>query len=207
MNRINYKLISKEYKMKNFLKLSFALLFAVILFAGCSSEDNPISPTDPGNGGENGGPTIKIPKYMKITSIEVTRFPGTKSNGDKWDYHVFPNSPTRRPDLMVELSKSGSNSYVYRSDTKEDAILETAYDSYVFTQPSSSNSGSLPYNIPINQTFIIDLMDDDGLTANDWMGSVSINASGYYKNDNATHVYKTLTSSEITIKINGRWVY
>lgn len=206
MNRINYKLKTKEYNMKNFLRLSFAMLFALILFAGCSNEDNPLDPNNPGNGGGN-QTIIKTPKYMKITSIAVTRFPGTKSNGDKWDYHVFPNSPTRRPDLMVELSKSGSSSYVYRSDTKEDAILETAYDSYVFTQSASSNSGSLPYNVPINQAFTIDLMDDDGLTANDWMGSVSINASGYYNNDNATHVYKTLTSGGITIKINGRWVY
>ena len=205
MNRINHKLKSKEYIMKNLLKLSFALLIAAILFAGCSNEDNPLDPTDSGNGGNQ--VTIKTPKYMELTKIILTRFPVNKSNGDKWDYHVFPNSPTRRPDIYVELSKTGSSSHVFRSDIREDAIFETVFDNFVFTKPASSNDGSLPYSLPVNQTYKIDVWDDDGLTADDWMDNVSINAASYYNNDNATNVYKTLTSDEVTIKIEGSWIY
>jgi len=191
--------------MKNLIKLIFTFILAAILFTACSTADNPIAPADPGNGG--GEPVINTPKYMRVSSITVTRFPTTKPNGDKWDYNVFPNSPTRRPDIYVELSKSGSNSYVYRSDTRDDAILETTYSSYVFTEPASANSGSLPYMVPMSQTYIIDLMDNDGLSADDWMGAVTFTPVNYYNNDNATNFHETLSSSEVTIKIDGTWIY
>lgn len=192
--------------MKNLVKLSFIVIFAAVLFAGCSTKDNPLAPADPGNGG--GDPiVINTPKYLKLDKIILTRFPLNKPNGDKWDYHIFSNSPTRRPDIYVELRKSGSSSHVFRSVTMEDALFESAYDNFVFTSPASSNGGSLPHDILMNQTYDIDVMDDDGLSADDWMGSVTINPSLYYKNDNATFVFQTLTSGEITIKIEGRWVY
>lgn len=191
--------------MKNLIKLSFIMILATVLFTACSTEENPIAAVDPGNGG--GDPVINTPKYLKLTSIILTSFPLTKPNGDKWDYHVFSNSPTRRPDIYVELSKSGSSSHVFRSETMEDALFESFYDNFVFTVPAASNGGSLPHDIPINQTYDIDVMDNDGLSADDWMGSVTIIPSGYYNNDNAEFVFKTLTSGFITIKIEGRWVY
>ena len=192
--------------MKNLIKLTFIMILATVLFAGCSTEDNPLVPADPGNGG--GDPVeINTPKYLKLTSIILTSFPLTKPNGDKWDYHVFSNSPTRRPDIYVKLSKSGSSSHVYKSKTMMDAQFESFHDNFVFTSPAASNGGSLPHDIPMNQTYIIDVMDDDGLSADDWMGSVTIIPSGYYNNDNATFVFQTLTSGETTIKIEGRWVY
>ena len=39
------------------------------------------------------------------------------------------------------------------------------------------------------------------------MGREGINGAKYYNDDNATHVYKTVSSGEITIKIEGGWVY
>jgi len=191
--------------MKNLIKPLFTIIFATILLIGCSIEDNPLQATDPGNGG--GDPVINTPIYMRVESITVTRFPGLKPNGDKWDYHVFPNSPTRRPDIYVELVKSGNSSYVYQSDLREDAILETAYSSFTFRDPSSPNGNSLPYNVPMNQTYNIDLMDDDGITADDWMGSVNFTPSNYYNDDNATNFLVTLSTSAVTIKIDGRWIY
>ena len=188
--------------MKNLFKLSFAIIFAAVLFTACSSEDNPIAP---GNGG--GDPVIKTPRYMRVESITVTRFPLLKSNGDKWDYHVFTNSPTRRPDIYVELSRQGSSEYVYRSDIREDAILETANSSFTFTEPASSNSGSLPYNVPMTQTYTINLMDDDGISADDFMGNVIFTPVNYYANDNAINFHETFSNGETTIKIDGRWIY
>ena len=191
--------------MKNLLKLSFAIIFAAVLFTACSTEDNPLGPTDPGNG--NGDPVIKTPRFMRVESITVTRFPVLKSNGDKWDYHVFTNSPTRRPDIYVELSRQGSSDFVYRSDIREDAILETASSSFTFTAPASSNSGSLPYNVPMSQTYTINLMDDDGISADDFMGNVIFTPVNYYKNDNAINFHETFSNGETTIKIDGRWIY
>jgi hypothetical protein len=186
--------------MKNLFKLSFVMIFASIIFVGCSTEDNPLVPNDP-------DPVINTPKYLRVESITVTRFPELKSNGDKWDYHLFTNSPTRRPDIYVELSRQGSSDFVYRSDVREDAYLENANSSYVFTEPASSNSGSLPYNVPFTQTHVIDLMDDDGISADDWMGLVNLLPANHYKNDNAINFHETLSSGETTIKIDGRWIY
>jgi hypothetical protein len=186
--------------MKNLLKLSIAMIFASIIFVGCSSEDNPLVPNDP-------DPVINTPKYMRVESITVTRFPELKSNGDKWDFHVFTNSPTRRPDIYVELNRQGSSDFVYRSDIREDAILETANSSYFFTEPASSNSGSLPYNVPMTQTYNINLMDDDGISADDFMGNVIFTPVNYYANDNAINFHETFSNGETTIKIDGRWIY
>ena len=191
--------------MKNLLKLSFLTILAVAMFSACTNMNSPLEETDTP---EDDDPVeIQTPTHMKITKIILTRFPANKTNGDKWDYHVFSNSPTRRPDIYVELGKSGSSSHVYRSEIPEDAIFETAYDNISFTAPASSNGGSLPYDIPLNQAFTIKVWDDDGVSADDSMGSVNVNASTYYNDDNATHVYQTLSSGGITIKVEGRWIY
>jgi hypothetical protein len=72
--------------MKNLTKLVFAIIFAAILFTACSTEDNPLGPTDPGNGGGDPDPiVIKTPRYMRIESItdflktNQTEIPGTGS--------------------------------------------------------------------------------------------------------------------------------
>jgi hypothetical protein len=191
--------------MKKVIKFFLVMISAAVLFTACSNEDNPLDPNDPGTG--NGDPEIQIPKSLKIDSIVLWQFPTTKPNGDKWDYSVFPNSPTRRPDIYVDLTKSGNNSPVFTSDIREDAELENAYSYFAFNQPQTSNSGSLPYNVPINETYDVNVWDDDGLSADDWMGSVSISPGVEYKNDNATHLYKTITSGGIKIEIQGRWLY
>lgn len=191
--------------MKMIAKLFPMMFLAAVLFTGCITKSNSLGPDDPEV--DDDPIEIKTPTHMKLTKIVLTRFPANKSNGDKWDYHVFSSSPTRRPDIYVELSKSGSSSHVYRSGIKEDAIFETAYDNFSFTSPASSNGGSLPYDIPVNDAYTIKVWDDDGISSDDSMGSVNINAAAYYNDDNATHVYKTVTSGGITIKIEGRWVY
>ncbi len=191
--------------MKSLIKITFAVFFASILFVGCTKMNNPVSPDNTGSGGKD--PVINTPRYMRVESITVTNFPATKPNGDKWDWNVFPNSPTRNPDIYVRMGKSGSSTYVYQSDVREDAVLETAYDSFVFTEPRSSNAGSLPYNVPMDQTYNIDLMDDDVISADDWMGAVNFTPVNYYNNDNATNFHETLSASGVTIKIDGTWVY
>ncbi len=191
--------------MKARIKSYLLMIFTIILFIGCSENNNPVDPNDTGSG--DGEIEIKTPKTMSLTKIILTRFPSVKSNGEKWDYHVFSNSPTRRPDIYVELYKSGSSNYLYKSDTKEDAILETSYSSYSFNKAGSTNGKSLPQSLSYNQLYKIKIFDDDGLSSNDSMSEFSIKASSYYNDDNATHLYKTLTVGSYTLKIEGRWNY
>ena len=191
--------------MKNHLNIFLSVFLSLILFIGCSENNNPLDPSEPGNGDID--PEIKKPVYLKLTNIKLSRFPAQKSNGDKWDYSVFPNSPTRRPDIYVELIKSGSTNILYKSDTKEDAILETAYSSYSFNRSGEKDGRSLPLSLDMNPTYKIKLYDDDGLTSNDKMTEFSFKGASLYKNDNADFVFNTFTSGSYTIKIEGRWVY
>ncbi len=191
--------------MKKAIKLFLTIFSAAILFTACSTEDNPVIP-DPGNGDPD-PIVIKTPVAMRISTISVTFFPLTKPNGDKWDYHVFPNSPTRRPDIYVELRPFGSNTHVFRSDVEEDALIETAYDSYDFSQPGPNEGGTFPYSVIMSETYVIDLWDDDGLSPDDLMGSVEVVPSRHYNNDNAEFFTRYLTSGDLRITIKGDWLY
>ena len=181
------------------------LVFTVALFIGCSNKSNPLDPNEPGNG--DAETEIRTPKYLKLTNIILSRFPSVKSNGDKWDYNVFPNSPTRRPDIYVELSLTDSKDYMFKSNTKEDAILKTAYDTYSFNKSGSKNGKSLPLDLTFDKAYKLKIIDDDGITSNDVMSEFNVVATHYYNEDNATFLYKTLTSGGYTLKIEGRWGY
>lgn len=191
-----------ETKMKNLFKLFFTIVLVAILFAGCSTEDNPITPTDPGNGSGDPDPTINTPKNMRITSITVTNFPDKKPNGDHWDFSpILPLSS--RPDLFVELSINGSNSSIFRSKTEQDASY---LSNYTFTEPALSSSESLPHNAAMNTGYIIELYDND-VTFNDFMGSVIFTPSSLYNDDNAENFSKSMSSGSIEIRIDGTWEY
>lgn len=193
--------------MKYLLKLSFAMIFASFLFSSCVTTESPMGPEEPEGGDDDNEVVINTPTALKISAIIVTRFPATKSNGDKWDYHVFSSSPTRRPDIYVEMGKNLNTDHVYRSETREDVLFESFFSKLTFTQPAASNGGSLAHNIPFNTEYIIWTYDDDGLSADDLMGSVQIDPSAYYNDDNATFVYERLSNGELTIEIEGRWIY
>jgi hypothetical protein len=191
--------------MKKVTKFLLVLISAAIIFTACSSKDNPVIP-DAGNGDPD-PIVINTPIAMRIQTVSVTNFPLTKSNGDTWDYHVFTNSPTRRPDIYVELRAFGSNTHVFRSDVEEDAIIENAYDSYTFSQPGPNEGGTFPYSVPMSETYVIDLWDDDGLSADDLMGSVEVVPETHYNNDNAEFFTRYLTSGDLRITITGKWIY
>ena len=189
--------------MKNLTKLVFAMIFASVLFTACSTEDNPLGPNDPGNG--NGDPdpiVIKTPRYMRIESIKVTGFPKNKSNGDTWDWDPF-SSTERKPDIHVVLQRSGNYLPVFWSDQRKNAHYTSTY---VFTQPASGDDGELPFDVPYGQTYKVNLIDDD-FGGNDKMGSVTVNPSSIYNNDNATNFDKALSTDGVKIKVKGAWVY
>ena len=188
--------------MKNLLKLSFAMIFAALLFTACSSEDNPLAPTDPGNGGGDPEPiVIKTPRYMRIESISVTGFPENKSNGDTWDW--FPIASEKKPDIEVTLQRSGNYLPVFYSDRRKNA---TYTSTYVFTEPASSEDGELPFDVSYSHTYKVNLIDDD-IGSKDKMGSITVNPSSVYNDDNATNFNKTITNGSLKIKVKGAWIY
>jgi hypothetical protein len=191
--------------MKNLIKLTFAFILAAILFTSCSSEDNPIAATDPGNGGGDPDPiVIKTPRYMRVESISVRHFPKNKPNGDTWDWNPL-SSAERKPDLEVVLQRSGNYLPAYWSDQRKNA---TYTSTYVFTEPASPEDGELPHAVPYTQTWKVSLIDRDGFANdNDKMGSVTFKPSSVYKDDNATNFDKTITSGDIKVRLRGAWIY
>jgi len=188
--------------MKNLTKLVFAMIFAAILFTACSPEDNPLGPTDPGNGGGDPDPiVIKTPRYMRIESIKVSGFPKNKSNGNTWDW--FPVASEKKPDIEVALQRSGNYLPVFYSDRRKNA---TYTSTYVFTEPASSEDGELPFDIPYSHIYKVNLMDDD-IGSKDDMGYVTINPASIYTNDNATNFDKALSRNGVKIKVKGAWIY
>ena len=121
-------------------------------------------------------------------------------------FNILPGADATRPDLYVELRQFASSDIIYRSDTKTNASIS---NTYIFTDPSSSNGGSLPHNLAYSTHYIINLMDDDGLSADDFMSSMDITPESLYTKDNATTFSRSFFDNETltTFKLNGEWVY
>jgi hypothetical protein len=188
--------------MKNLTKLTFAIIFASILFAGCSNQDNPVAPVDPGNGGDPDPVVINTPITMKIDLISVKGFSKNKTNGDPWDWN--PLLPTeQKPDIYVILQQTGNHSPSFWSDRRNNA---TYTSTYVFTVPKSGYT-KLPRNISYGDTYKIYLKDSDFPDSDDSMGSVSVKPSAIYGKDNATKFDKTLLDGAVKIRVKGTWIY
>ena len=189
--------------MRTLTKALFAAMLAAILFTACSTDSNPLDPNDSGNGNIQPDPVlIKTPRYMRIESISVKQFPKNKSNGDTWDWDPF-SSTERKPDIEVVLQRSGNYLPAFWSDQRKNA---NSTSTYVFTEPASEYDGELPFAVPFDQTYKVNLIDDD-FGGNDKMGSVTVKPLSIYNNDNATNFSKTLTSGDLKIKVRGAWIY
>ena len=186
--------------MRKTPKIVIAIVFASILFTACNTEENPIAP-DPGNGGDP-DPIIKTPVQMRIEQVRISGFPEKKSNGDPWDYNpILPLSS--RPDVLVELSINSSNTQVFRSNTEQDAYYLASYS---FTEASSSNDPSLPYNVSMTREYKLEVWDDD-IAVDDIMTIYTFTPEDHYKDDNATTFSISVSSGGVGIRIYGTWVY
>ena len=190
--------------MKKSIKFILVMFSAVILFSACSQEDNPVVP-DPGNGDPD-PIVINTPTHLKITKIAISTFPPFKPNGDSWDYNILPGADATRPDIYVKLHQFASNDIIYRSNTVNNASTTSTYE---FTEPHSSNSGSLPYNLAYGSHYTIELMDNDGVSADDFMADMDVEPQLIYPKDNSTTFFRSAYDVETltTFKIWGEWVY
>ena len=190
--------------MKKGLKFLLVLVSAAILFSACSQEDNPVVP-DPGNGDPD-PIVINTPTHLKIIKIAISTFPPIKPNGDKWDFNILPGADATRPDIYVKLHQFASNDILYRSNTKTNVHTTSTY---TFTEPHSSNSGSLPYNLAYGSHYVIDLMDNDGLSADDFMANLDVEPESLYPKNNETVFFRAYLDTETltTFTIYGEWIY
>ena len=192
--------------MKTRNNLVFALLIAVLAayafgIVGCSQSSNPMgddnTPTEPPK------EEIKQPKSLSITKISVSAF-GDKSGGN-WDFHAT-DIAKRRADIYVQIRTGSSISTpIFVSTVEEDAFSGVRYE---FTKGKNGNGYHLPRSVSAGSKFWINLMDDDGLSADDEVGTLSFRPSDYYGNDNAKSFGKTFFGSNGTkISVSGTWVY
>ena len=190
--------------MKKVIKFFLVIFSAAILFTSCSEEDNPVIP-DPGNGDPD-PIVINTPTHLKIIKIAISTFPPLKPNGDQWDFNIIPGANSTRPDIYVKLHQFASNDIIYRSDTKTDAHSTSTY---VFSEPHSSSSGSLPYNLPYGSRYTIDLMDNDGVSADDFMASFDVEPQSLYPKNNETVFFRIYLDTETltNFTIYGEWIY
>lgn len=179
------------------LSLLFLLVFAVV---GCSSNDaNPTGPTSPDPEPEE---EIRTPTQLRITKITIDRFDEDKDTGP-WDLGVSVAS--RRPDVYVTV-RTGSSSAapIFRSVTFENAFSGAFYDA------SESGAGTgLPKTVSAGRKLYLHLYDqDDGLDADDLIGSKSIDPLDNYRDDNATGFTWTIYgSNEVKLRVTGTWIY
>ena len=189
--------------MKNLIKPAIAIFLAATLFTACSTEDNPIAPGDPGNGGGDPNPiVINTPKRMIIEQIWIARFPEKKSNGDFWDYSPILTLSSR-PDVFVELSVNSNNNVVFKSKTEQDAYYLATY---TFTEASSSSNPDLPYSASMSTKYKLEVLDND-IIFNDNMTTYYFTPEDHYNNDNATSFSISATRDGVGIRVYGTWEY
>ena len=184
---------------RNTLKMlgMFVIPAVFLMVVGCSSN----SPTGPGD--NEGTPSFETPKSMIVQKVTVTSFPSKKSNGDTWDWDPF-SSTERKPDIYINLGIK-NKSADFRSVTKDNANSGSAYN---LTSKAKSSSKSMPYEASYKDSYTFALYDDDGILADDKIGTKDVYIADLYGKDNATNFVKTITCSNgVKVKIEGIWTY
>ncbi|MCO5240106.1 MAG: calcium-binding EGF-like domain-containing protein [Chitinophagaceae bacterium] len=126
----------------------------VCLNGGHCANGNCVCPE--GYGGADCSQPI-TPKKIKITKIEVTRFPATDNNGAGWD-------PTSGPDIYLKLSKGdvqiwkSANTYNYQNADPSKIYSFDITPAVDLTDPQDQ--------------YTITLYDYDDFDADDFMGGI-----------------------------------
>lgn len=184
------------------MRFLLSLLATVLLLfsaAGCGNDANPTGPA-PGNGNEPPEEEILTPSQVRITSIRLDEFPD-KKGAVTWDASLSVAS--RRPDPYVAMrTGSTSSAPIFVSVVKEDAF------SFTFIDLSESSAGAgLPKLASAGRDLTFDVLDDDDFSADDEMGSMTVNPLNLYGDDNAAGFTWTLVDSGVKLKVSGTWIY
>jgi len=173
----------------------------LFLFVGCSTSSNPV--------GTNEEPepepeeTIEIPKSLLISKVYIKSWPTKNSDDKTWDWNPF-SILDRNPDLYVLLGEK-DKSAEFRSVTIDDAYPGEDYD---VSSEAKSSDKSLPLELFYNVSYTFSLHDNDGISADEFIGDKTIAPSSLYRMDNAKSFSGTLyCSNDVQLSIVGTWVY
>ena len=161
---------NKIYSKISYLLFVITIVSAITITNSCKKESSdPCEGITCLNGGEcvngecdcaegYGGPDCSnqiTPTKIRITKINVTRFPATESNGAGWD-------PVSGPDILPKLYDKNYN-LIWESPTYYQDATQTTYTfnlnpSFDLTEP--------------NDEYIIRLYDYDSTDPDDFMGGI-----------------------------------
>lgn len=135
-------------------------------------------------------PRGKVLVAMMVTSISIEEFPKYNMKGEKWDaYAPFLENPD------ISLSLKWMNTELYRSATFED---------YSSTEPVKITN-NLPLDVkPFDQNLMIEIFDEDGLTANDNMAVFNFKPLDF---KNKTEAIIKSQNGQATVKLGLQWIY
>lgn len=185
-------MLNQTIRNTRMAQLFAVMTLALVMFVGCSSDNNPAGP------GEAPAPIVKKPVSIVVTSIEVSKF----KNKD-WDPAEIINA-WKKADVFVTMKRNGASSNDYTSDVRKDASPTTRQ---TFTNTGVLLGKSLPLTYLYVDKLTIQVWDQEVLT-NELMATINFDASSLYKNDEATTFAATLTgANEVKIVVRGQWKY
>jgi hypothetical protein len=186
-------MLKEKVLNRRWAQFAGALLLTLVVFVGCSSDNNPAAPVDP----PPTPPPAKKPTEIVISSIAVKGFPSKN-----WDSELIV--AWRKPDIWVALKRNGSAQVDYSSDRRQDA---SSGSTHTFTRAGTLFGKSLPVTYLYVDKLKIELFDQD-LLAPELMTSITINPSDIYANDEASTFAKTFTAGDGTkFTVRGQWKY
>ncbi|MEM9996490.1 MAG: hypothetical protein AAF809_02225 [Bacteroidota bacterium] len=148
---------------------------------------------------------VATPTGFRVERIVVTSFPGTRANGDTWDWDPFASGP-RRPDIYVQFQdpERGLPGVLFVSETHRDA---NASQTYTFDEAASFNDPDVPFTADYGTAYLLSVVDDD-FGGNETMAQANVRLSSLYALDNATQDALTVRGDRgFTAVLHGNWLY
>lgn len=162
-------------------------ILSLILFCfSCKSTKESGSSKQPDKGSGRG----KVLSALMVNELSIERLPHYNAVGEKWDaYAPFMENPD------IYLTIKWLNNEIYRSVT---------YEEYWSDSPLAITQ-SVPFEIkPFDQNMIIEIFDEDGLTADDNMAVFNFLPLDY---KNKSEVYLTSQDGRSAVKLTLQWIY
>lgn len=172
------------------------LLAAVAALVASGCKESPTAPESPEPPTVPPPPAVMTPVSAVITSISITDFPATKTDGSDWDLSLIAED--RRPDLYA-IVQAGTQTPDFTSSTFSNAMHN---HTYVFTN-------GLPITLAYDSSRRVNVMDDDFGSADDRLGWITLNLPAAYRGDNSSILNYDYTDSgrRLTVWIQGTWNY
>lgn len=166
--------------------LFFVTTILVLLFSSCKQKQSAA-------GGKQDGGFMGKKKMLvgvNITSVQVVTWPRYTRDGSAWDSYA---PLATDPDLYVKLS--WTDKVLYHSETKEDCVFGYP-QTFVASLPAAV--------VPFDQLLLLEIFDEDGLTADDNVAYLQWNVKDYEKQE---VVELKNSTSDLVLRLGMEWRY